>query len=116
MLVHDPSRDAYWRSRLKETPWVLDNEARSLTLQAILTVCTHRKWMAHAVHVRTTHVHAVIDGEAPPERMLSGFKALPLAHFAAKALEFSTAATGQITEARATSGMKQASKPPSSMC
>jgi REP element-mobilizing transposase RayT len=72
---HNPSLEAYWRSRLNESRWVLDREARLLTLEVILTVCTHRRWQAHAVHVRTTHVHAVIGGEGKPERMLSDFKA-----------------------------------------
>ena len=72
---HNPSRETYWRSRLKESPWTLESQARLLTLQAILSVCIHRKWIAHAVHVRSTHVHAVIWAEVKPERMLSDFKA-----------------------------------------
>ena len=75
MLPTDPDREAHWRTILKETPFVLDDEARVLTLSAILAVCTHRQWIAHAVHVRTNHVHAVITAEARPERMLSNFKA-----------------------------------------
>lgn len=65
----------FWRSRLNESPWVLDREGRLLTLEAILGVCTYRGWISHAVHVRTTHVHAAIGGQVKPERMLSDFKA-----------------------------------------
>jgi hypothetical protein len=67
-------------------PWVLDQQARLLTFQAILTVCTHRSWIAYAVHIRTNHVHAVIGGEGKPERMLSDFKA-----YATRAFRSSTA-------------------------
>ena len=75
MLSHDPGREAHWRGRLSDRPWVLDREARLLTLNAILAVCTRRQWVAHAVHIRSNHVHAVIGGEVRPERMLWDFKA-----------------------------------------
>lgn len=75
MAPCNPDREAYWCSRLIEAPWVLDEEARLLTLQAILGVCGHRQWIAYGVHVRTNHVHAVVGGDAAPERMLSDFKA-----------------------------------------
>ena len=51
------------------------SEARRITLEALQSVCTYRQWFAHAVHVRTTHVHAVIGGDTVAERMLSDFKA-----------------------------------------
>jgi hypothetical protein len=75
MRPHDPDREVYWRSRLKECPYVLDQEERLVVLCAIREVCLHRKWTPYGVHVRTTHVHAVIGGEAKAERMLSDFKA-----------------------------------------
>ena len=60
---------------LNESPWILEREARQIALEAIRSVCRHRQWIAHAIHIRATHVHAVITGEAAPERMLSDFKA-----------------------------------------
>ena len=75
VLPPDPDLEAYWQSCLNGAPCVLDPELRLLTLRAILTVCAHRKWTAHAVHVRTNHVHTVISGPVKPERMLSDFKA-----------------------------------------
>ena len=75
MRPHDPNQEAYWRSRLKEPPYVLDHEARLLVLGAAFEVCRHRNWTPYGIHVRTTHVHAVISGEVKPERMLSDFKA-----------------------------------------
>jgi hypothetical protein len=41
MLKFDPGRKTHWRSRLIDPPWVLDGEARHLTLQAILDVCAY---------------------------------------------------------------------------
>jgi hypothetical protein len=75
LRYHNPSRETYWKSRLSESPYLLDRETRSLVLDAILAVCAHRQWIAHAVHVRSTHVHAVVFGEVKPERMLADFKA-----------------------------------------
>jgi hypothetical protein len=75
VLAPDPELEDYWQARLKESPFILNQEQRLLTLKAILGVCTHRGWMAHAIHVRTTHAHAVVSGEVKPERMLSDFKA-----------------------------------------
>src|SRR5581483_251390 len=60
---------------LNETPWTLDPEARRIALNTIRSVCRHREWLAHAIHIRTNHVHAVIGGQAKPERMLSDCKA-----------------------------------------
>ena len=71
---YDFRREEYWRSRLNEHPYVLDSQARLLTLEAILAVCRHRRWIPHAVHVRSTHVHAVISGQVTPERIISDCK------------------------------------------
>jgi hypothetical protein len=71
----DAGREAYWRSRLSETPLILDCATRLLVLQAVLSVCAHRGWTAHALHVRTNHVNAVVAGEVKPDRMLLDFKA-----------------------------------------
>lgn len=75
VLASNPMRQAWWRAHLNEPPWTLDPESRRLTLETVLSVCRHRQWIAHAIHVRKTHVHAVLSGEATPERMLSDCKA-----------------------------------------
>ena len=75
MLVSNPRRKAYWQVHLNEIPWSMEPEARGIILEALRSVCTHRQWIAHALHIRTTHVHAVIGGDTAPERMLSDFKA-----------------------------------------
>jgi REP element-mobilizing transposase RayT len=76
ILEPNPMRQTYWQTHLKEPPWTMrEAEHRQTVLEAICFVCTHRQYAAHALHVRTTHVHAVIGGQASPERMLSDFKA-----------------------------------------
>jgi REP element-mobilizing transposase RayT len=68
-------RQDYWRSHLREAPWTMNAQERGIVLEALLAVCAYRQWSAHAIQVRTTHVHAVVSGVATPERMLSDFKA-----------------------------------------
>jgi REP element-mobilizing transposase RayT len=76
MLAANPAREAYWRAHLNEIPWKLDWEAQRITLEALRSVCIHRQWIAHAIHIRTNHVHAVVAaGEIAPGRILTAFKA-----------------------------------------
>jgi hypothetical protein len=56
MLPFNAKRQAWWQAHLNEGPWLLDEHARRITLEAICSVCDHRQWGA-------------------PERMLSDFKA-----------------------------------------
>ena len=35
----------------------------------------HRGWKLLAAHVRSSHVHVIVDGEAPPEKVMNDFKA-----------------------------------------
>ena len=37
-------------------------------------VCRYRRWTLLAAHVRTEHVHVVVQAEATPERVLNDFK------------------------------------------
>ena len=41
---------------------------------AILETCAFRGWDLLAVNVRTNHVHAVVAGGQPPERILAALK------------------------------------------
>lgn len=47
---------------------------RSAVLDALKEVCSHRGWSLLTAHVRTNHVYAVGEGEAPPERIMNDFK------------------------------------------
>ena len=60
---------------MDQDPYNLDQMRRDAVLKAIQEVCVHRGWCLLAAHVRTTHVHTVVEAEAPPERVMSDFKA-----------------------------------------
>jgi REP element-mobilizing transposase RayT len=42
----------------------------------MLEVCSVRCWNLLAAHVRTNHVHAVVEADAVPEKVLSDFKVI----------------------------------------
>jgi hypothetical protein len=66
---------AWIAHRLKHAPFVLDAQARAVVDAALRDQCAHAAWTLHAVHVRTNHVHVVLSGGAPPERMTTQLKA-----------------------------------------
>lgn len=75
ILEADAARAQAERERMDQAPYALDLIRREAVLEAIREVCAHRNWRLLAAHVRTTHVHTVVDAEVPPERVMSDFKA-----------------------------------------
>jgi len=43
-------------------------------LAAIQEVCLHRGWRLLAAHVRSTHMHAVVEADAAPELVMKDFR------------------------------------------
>jgi|ERR1019366_1175343 REP element-mobilizing transposase RayT len=74
-LPPDEGRERLESSNLREAPYLLDDDRRSVVLQTILEVARHRRWKIWACHVRTTHVHVVVSADAKPEKVMSDFKA-----------------------------------------
>jgi REP element-mobilizing transposase RayT len=60
--------------RMKEVPYFLDHVRREIVMETIRCVCRHRGWNPLAVHVRTSHVHVVVEADEEPERVLNDFK------------------------------------------
>ena len=44
-------------------------------LEALQEVCLHRRWSLLAAHVRTNHVHTIVESKARPEIVMKDFKA-----------------------------------------
>ena len=59
---------------MRDPPYILDASARLTVLSAIREVCSFRNWTLLAAHVRSTHVHSVVEAEVPPEKVLNDFK------------------------------------------
>lgn len=62
-------------SRMRERPFILSQPAQHLVLRSIIGVCSVRNWTLLAAHVRTNHVHTVVEADSPPEKVLLDFKA-----------------------------------------
>jgi REP element-mobilizing transposase RayT len=63
------------QTRLKNPPVILDKNVRDVVLKSLLQVCCYRYWIAHAIHVRSNHIHIVVSGNEKPEKMMTDFKA-----------------------------------------
>ena len=74
VLQSDSRRLTAERRQVKSEPYVLNDENRPVVLGAIKQVCAHRGWVLLAAQVRQNHVHIVVEGDEPPERMLNDLK------------------------------------------
>jgi REP element-mobilizing transposase RayT len=52
----------------------MDRSRREVVLAALLERCQQRQWTLLAAHVRTNHVHMVVEAEARPERVMNDVK------------------------------------------
>jgi REP element-mobilizing transposase RayT len=68
-------RETYAKKLARQVPYTLDHPRRTLVLEAIREVCQWRKWMLLAAHVRTNHVHVILDADRSPELVMNAFKA-----------------------------------------
>jgi REP element-mobilizing transposase RayT len=59
---------------MDQAPYHLDQIRRIGLMEAIQEVCAHRGWNLLAAHVRSNHVHTVVEAGVLPERVKSDFK------------------------------------------
>ena len=59
---------------MNEPAYRMDERRRQAVLAAILERCSDRHWDLLAAHVRTNHVHLVVEAEARPERIMNDLK------------------------------------------
>ena len=70
------NRNRYNQGVLKSKPLVLDASQRASVESAIRETCVYRRWILHAINVRTNHVHTVVSiGNKKSELALNAFKA-----------------------------------------
>jgi REP element-mobilizing transposase RayT len=60
--------------KMDQPPYGMDRPRRDAVLRALRERCRQRQWMLLAAHVRTSHVHMVVQSEATPERILNDIK------------------------------------------
>jgi REP element-mobilizing transposase RayT len=60
---------------MAEGSYMLDAPRREIVLRSIIAVSQQRSWHLLAAHVRTTHVHVVVEADCVPEKVMHAFKA-----------------------------------------
>jgi REP element-mobilizing transposase RayT len=74
LLQFDLGRATAELQKMDQTPYLLDEYSRGAVLEALREVCLHRNWTLLAAHVRTTHVHTIVEAEVRPEKVMNDFK------------------------------------------
>ena len=74
LIPHQPGRVEFERRAMASDPVVLDQAQRSLVEQTIRDHLAHRGWPLRALNVRTNHIHLVVSGSVPPERIMDQCK------------------------------------------
>ena len=75
LVQPDTMRAGVERQKMDQPPFLLDAQSRAAVLDALHEVCTNRGWNLFAAHVRTNHVHAVVEAGVLPEKVMNAFKA-----------------------------------------
>ena len=57
-----------------DEPYTLDHRKAKIVLDALRHVSSKRGWHLLAAHIRTTHVHAVIQADRQPEFVMTALK------------------------------------------
>jgi REP element-mobilizing transposase RayT len=74
MLEPNSGRAFAERRAMDQRGYTLDKPRREAVLAAIIDRCSQREWSLIAAHVRTNHVHIIVDGEAPAQRTMNDLK------------------------------------------
>jgi len=59
---------------MDQPPYGMDRSRRQAVLAAIVERCSDNHWTLPAAHVRTNHVHIVVDADVKPERIMNDLK------------------------------------------
>jgi REP element-mobilizing transposase RayT len=67
-------RLAVKREQMDQPPYFLDEVRRKTVLDAIHEVCLHHAWNLWAAHIRTNHVHVIVEVDVRPEKVMHALK------------------------------------------
>lgn len=100
----NPGRVAVKRRQMDQSPYFLDRDRRATVLDACREVCLHHGWSLWAAHVRTNHVHAVVEADVRPEKIMHAFKSYASRNLNRLGIDGPIEGVGRATEARAGCG------------
>ena len=74
-LVEPDAKRVLAEQRLMDQPpYGMDRSRRNAVLASLLERCSERNWSLLAAHVRTSHLHIVVEADARPERVMNDLK------------------------------------------
>ena len=59
---------------MDQPPYGMDARRREAVLSSLLDRCSQHQWRLLAAHVRSNHVHLVLDASIRPERVMNDLK------------------------------------------
>lgn len=71
----DATREMRSRHEMKQAAYTMQAREREIVRDAIVALCRAKGWQLLAVHVRSNHVHVVVDVDRDPGRAMSDMKA-----------------------------------------
>jgi REP element-mobilizing transposase RayT len=74
LIEADPKLASDERKRMDQPAYSMDESRREVVLAALIERCSQRHWSLLAAHVRTNHVHIVVESDALPERVMNDLK------------------------------------------
>lgn len=75
-VTPDVQRESKSREAMKQPPYIMGSaQEREIVRDAIAGLCRRRGWRLLALHVRTNHVHAVVEANGDADRVMSDMKA-----------------------------------------
>lgn len=60
---------------MRQPPYLLDESRRRVVCDAIVGLASEKGWHLQAMHVRSNHVHVVVEADREPGRLMSDMKA-----------------------------------------
>jgi REP element-mobilizing transposase RayT len=63
------------QQKLKYPAVIFDDKMRCIILQAIMEQCLYKQWHLYAAHVRSNHVHVVVNSDEPIDKVMVALKA-----------------------------------------
>jgi REP element-mobilizing transposase RayT len=74
LVAADLKRISAERRHMDQPAYSMDRRRREVVRASLMERCSQRNWNLLAAHVRTNHVHIVVESEARPERIMNDLK------------------------------------------
>jgi REP element-mobilizing transposase RayT len=74
LVEADTKRVSAEKFQMDQAAYSMDEQRRQVVLESLMERCAERGWSLLAAHVRTNHVHVIVESDALPERVMNDLK------------------------------------------